>query len=249
MKRFVALFIMTIVVGVISMQEVAAANSNDVSASAAEQVVSMSKTDWLTDFTKIKVDAPINLTLKQVPAGEEVRIVYDTKGNLTSKFKYEVDKNGTLVISEKVDPKRLTVTDVVVYYKTLSEVKIARATAEFESEVVASVFDLSVSNGATVVLSIKTLDAAVECTGTSSLVISGETKYLTMRVSTAKVDCGLLSTVSTTVEASHSAEVRVMVSERLEATTSTNGKLLYRGSPTILRNHNALFGGGITNVN
>ena len=243
MKRFVLLLMLAMMVGVASAQEVG--NST----LTAEQKRMPPKTDWLADFTKIKIDASVNLILRRVKEGEEVRIVYDTKGNLTSKFKYEVDKNGTLVISEKVDPKRLTVTDVVVYYKTLREVKIARATAEFESEVVASVFDLSVSNGATVVLSIKTLDAAVECTGTSSLVISGETKYLTMRVSTAKVDCGLLSTVSTTVEASHSAEVRVMVSERLEATTSTNGKLLYRGSPTILRNHNALFGGGITNVN
>ena len=247
MKRFIALLVVTMV-GVISMQEVEATNQVNVSASATGQVVSMSKTDLLVDFTKIKVDAPINLILKKASAGEEVRIIYDTKGNLTSKFKYEVDKNGVLVISEKVDSKRLTVTDVVVYYKTLSEAKIARATVEFESEVVATIFDLSVSNGATVTLSIKTLDASVECTGTSSLVIGGETKYLTMRVSTAKVDCGRLSTVSTTVESSHSAEVRVMVSERLEATTSTNGKLFYIGAPTILRNHNALFGGSITNV-
>ena len=70
-----------------------------------------------------------------------------------------------------------------------------------------------------------------------------------MRVSTAKVDCSQLSTVSTTVEASHSAEVRVVVSERLEATTSTGGKLLYKGTPIILRARNAIFGGDVININ
>ena len=245
MKRYIALIIVMVVA---SLQEVVATNQVSVSASGAEQVASIAKTDWITDFSKIKVDAPINLILKKVAAGEEVRIVYDTKGDVASKFKYEVNKKKVLEISERVDPKRLTVTDVVVYYKTLSEVKIARATVEFESEIDSNLFDLSVSSGATVTLSIKTLDTDVECTGASSLVIKGETKYLTMRVSTAKVDCSQLSTVSTTVQASHSAEVRVMVSERLEATTSTNGKLYYRGSPTILRNHNALFGGDVTKI-
>ena len=248
MKRFIALLILVMTVGLASAQEAKSAAPATATA-ATEQVTSIPKTDWITDFNKIKIDAPINLTLRKIKEGEEVRIIYDTKGDITSKFKYEVDRNGVLIVSEKVDPKRLTVTDVVIYYKELSSVKIAHAKAEFENEIDSKIFDLSVSGGATVTLAIKTLDIAVECTGTSSLVLEGETKYLSMRVSTAKVDCSKLSTVSTTVEASHSAEVRVVVTERLEATTSTGGKLLYKGTPTILRNHNALFGGDLININ
>ena len=36
--------------------------------------------------------------------------------------------------------------------------------------------------------------------------------------------------------------------ERLEATTSTGAKLLYKGTPVILRNHNVAFGGDIINI-
>ena len=70
-----------------------------------------------------------------------------------------------------------------------------------------------------------------------------------MRVSTAKVDCTKLSVVSATVDASHSSELRLTVSERLEATTSTGAKLLYKGYPTILRDHAMIFGGEIININ
>lgn len=243
MKRFVLLLMLAMMVGVASAQEVKNATTT------AEQKRMPPKSDCLADFTKIKIDASVNLILRRVKEGEEVRIVYDTKGDVSSKFRYKVDEKGVLTVSEKVDAKRLDATDVVIYYKSLSEVKIAHATAEFEDEISTSLFDLSVSGGATVSIAIKALDVAVECTGASSLVISGEAKYLTMRVSTANVDCGQLSTISTTVEASNSAQVRVVVSERLEAKTSTGGKLFYRGTPSILRNHNAIFGGNIVNVN
>ena len=216
---------------------------------ATEEVVSIPKTDWLTAFSRVKVDGPMNVVLKKVATAEECRITYDTKGNITSKFKFEVDKKGVLVVSEKYDPKRTSVTDITIYYNSLREVKIAHAKAVFENVVDANIFDLIVSGGAMVSLDIKTLDIAVECTGVSRLTMKGSTKYLTMRASTAKIDCTELSLVSATIDASHSAEVRLTVTERLEATTSTGAKLLYKGKPTILRDHTVVFGGEIININ
>ena len=230
------------------MASFAAAAQNTTTATT-EQIISIPKTDWLVSFNRIKIDAPINVVFKQVATADECRITYDTKGNITSKFKFEVDKKGTLVVSEKSDPKRTSVTDVTIYYNTLREVKIAHAKAEFDSRIESTMFDIVVSGGAMVSLDVKTLDLAVECTGVSRLTIGGSTKYLTMRVSTAKVNCSNLSTVSTTVDTSHSAEVRIVVSERLEATTSTGAKLLYKGSPIILRDHTVVFGGDIININ
>ncbi len=228
---------------------VAAQNTTSATGVVVEQVVSIPKTDWLTPFNRIKVDASLNVVFKKVATDEECRITYDTKGNITSKFKFEVDAKGVLVVSEKSDPKRTTVTDVTIYYNTLREVKIAHAKAEFENCIECKMFDLVVSGGAMVSLDVKTLDLAVECTGVSRLTLNGSTKYLTMRVSTAKVNCSALSTVATIIDASHSAEVRVVVSERLEATTSTGAKLLYKGQPTILRDHTVIFGGDIININ
>lgn len=249
MKRVILTLILAVIVGVVSAQTTTQPAPTSTAQTATEQVVSMPKTDWLTPFTAVKIDGPMNVIFKKVPTVEESRIIYDTKGNITSKFKFEVDKKGMLIVSEKADPKRTSVTDITIFYHTLNEVKIAHAKAEFNDSIEATIFDLAVSGGAMVVLDIKTLDAAVECTGVSRLTLSGETKYFTMRASTAKVDCSKLAVVSATVDCSHSAEVRIEVSERLEATTSTGAKLLYKGYPVILRNHNAIFGGDIFNIN
>ncbi len=243
MKRLVAILLLAMTGSIASAQVVQSSTTT-----STEQVISLPKTDWLMSFKSVKINAPVNATFIKVPTDEEVRITYDTKGDMSSKFKFEVDKKGLLTISEKSDPKRVSVTDVTIYYNTLDEVKIAHAKATFENVIESKLFDITVSGGAMVSLNIKTLDTAVECTGSSRLTLGGSTKYLTMRVSTAKVDCSKLSTTSTTVECSHSAEVRIVVSERLEATTSTGAKLLYKGSPTILRNHDIVFGGDVINI-
>lgn len=250
MKRFILLFIIFLVNATTHLfaQEANAVVTN-APATTTEQIVSIPKTDWLTPFHSIKINGPMNVVLKSVNNTEDIRIIHDTKGNITSKFKFEVDRNGTLNISEKSDPKRTSTTDITLYYNTLRDVKIAHAKAQFEDCIKGDMFDISVSGGATVSLEAEVFDLAVECTGSSRLTINGSTKYLTMRVSTAKVNCSELSTVSTIVDTSHSAEVRIMVSERLEVTTSTGAKLFYKGYPKILRDHSLVFGGEIVNNN
>lgn len=244
MKRIFVAMIFTMVTLAASAQSVTTA-----AVAEASKVIPTPKTDLLAAFSKVKVDGPMVVVFKSVATAEQARITYDTKGNITSKFKFEIDKSGTLTVSEKSDPKRTTVTDVTIYYHTLSEAKISHAKASFEDVVESDIFDLIVSGGAMVSLDAKTLDLAVECTGVSRLTLGGSTKYLTMRASTAKIDCSNLSVVSATVDASHSADVRLFIEERLEATTSTGAKLLYKGKPVILRNHNVIFGGEVININ
>ena len=109
-------------------------------------VASVPKTDWLVDFRKVKVDGPMNVVLKHVSSADEVRIVYDTKGCITSKFRAEIDKSGVLVVEEKYDPKRTTVTDVTIYYTTLNEVKVAHAKADFEDTIALGNYDIDIHN-------------------------------------------------------------------------------------------------------
>ena len=246
MKRLIILSIFAMVAFVSSAQVLATTPTTE---GATEQIVSMPKTDWLQPFTGVKIDGPMNVVMKRVPTNDELRITYNTKGNVTSKFKFELDRNGVLTVSERVDPKRLSVTEVTIYYKSLKEVKISRAQVEFEDDVESKMFDLSVSSGATVSMGLTAVDVVAECTGPSRLTLKGETKYLTMRVSTAKVDASSFSTVASTVDISHTAELRMVVSERLECTTSTGAKLIYKGTPTIFRDHSMIFGGDIINVN
>lgn len=246
MKRFFLILISCFVAFVASAQNNA---SSFTSPSAPEQAVPIVKTDWLRPFNSVKIDGPMKVVFTQTDAPESVRIIYDTKGSIDSKFKFEIDKKGTLVVSERPDPKRTELTEVTIYYNSLSDIKIAHAKAEFTEKIQRDILDLSVSGGAIVSLEIETLDVAIECTGQSRLSLTGSTKYLTMRASTAKIDCSGLSTVSSTIDGSNSAEIRLVVSERLEATTSTGAKLLYKGHPIILRDHAVIFGGDIININ
>ena len=204
------------------------------------------KTEWLSPFTKVVVDGPINVTFKRVDTDEGLKIVYDTKGNPNSRFRSGVDKNGVLQIIERVDVKQAAIpTEVTVWYKSLDNINIARATVKFEQSVESKILDIAVKAGAVVNMDIKALDALVECTGKSRLIIGGQARYFTLDISTAVMEGINLQTVAANIDASHEAEVRVAVSERLEAETSTAAKLYYKGRPTIIRNKNSLFGGEI----
>lgn len=208
----------------------------------------MAKTDLLAQFSQLDIDGPIRITLHKVATAEEVKIVFDTKGDITTKFKADVDAKGVLRISERPDPARTATTEVELYYTHLSSVKVARAQAVFKDALANDLLDVRISGGAIVTLPIEALDVDVECTGRSSVILSGTTRYLTMNVSTAKVDAAKFTTMATTVKASHAADVTVNVTERLEAATATSARLSYKGKPRILRNRTQLFGGDITAI-
>ena len=71
--------------------------------------------EWLTTFEAVAVDADLDIKFVKVPDTEAPKIVYDTKGSYTSKFRAEV-KDKTLRISEKYDSRRPDRTQVTVYY-------------------------------------------------------------------------------------------------------------------------------------
>ena len=101
MKGVILSLILAMMAGVVSAQTTSTPTTVNAAQTPTEQVVSIPKTDWLTPFTAIKIDGPMNVIFKKVPTVEESRIIYDTKGNITSKFKFEVDKNGVLVVKKR----------------------------------------------------------------------------------------------------------------------------------------------------
>lgn len=221
------------------------ASSEPAAPQKPERVTSIPKTDLLSPFTKLDIDGPMNVHLKRIGDGEDTKIVYDTKGYISSKFKASVNKEGVLRVEERLDQKRDDVTDVTIYYNSLSEIKVARATATFDNALECRILDMSVTGGAVVTIDVQALDTFIECTGKSSLVIGGSSRYFKLNVSTAKVEAWKLDTVSSIVDASHGADVRIRASERLEAVTSTSAKVFYRGNPEIVRGKTSLFGGEI----
>lgn len=72
------------------------------------------------------MDAPVRLKLIKIDDSAAPYIVYDTKGFYTSKFEAKVE-DSVLKIRERTDLKRESVTEVEVYFNTLSEITIAKA--------------------------------------------------------------------------------------------------------------------------
>lgn len=218
-------------------------------ARATAIVQSNPKTERLTPFTKVVVDGSVNITFRQVDNIDEMKIVYDTKGNTISRFRAGVDKNGVLQIVERTETKTVNIaTEVTVCYTALDNISIAHATALFENTIESRLLDLSVTGGANVTIDINTLDALVTCSGKSQLTIGGTSKYFKLTASSAKIEGFELKTTAADIDASHESEVNLSVAERLEAVTSTEAKLFYKGRPLILRNKNSLFGGAILSV-
>ena len=83
MKRILLLFAIILCAGHVSAQQ---------SSATIEQNISNPVKQWTSSFTTIDVDAPIKLTLTQLSGDQAPYIIYDTKGNETSKFTAEVER-------------------------------------------------------------------------------------------------------------------------------------------------------------
>ncbi len=250
MKRFIIAILLMFSTIALSAQEV---KSVDVQGEAAADGAVLPESrpikEFLSTFTAIKVDAPIELTLIKLSGDESPYIVFDTKGVYTSKFTAEVDsKTKTLKISERNDPKRESVTEVKVYFRELTDINISRANTKVEGVLSSQLMDIYISNDANFAAEVDVLDLVMFASGKSRVVVTGNTHYQTADISTAEYDGSALSSISTVVEASHNATVKVNAVERLQAKTSTGGKILYYSQPVILRSEVTMFGGEIIHM-
>ena len=202
--------------------------------------------EFLSSFSAIDVDAPIILTLTKIDSDEAPYIIYDTKGIYTSKFTAEVDnRTNTLKISERNDPKRLSITEVQVFFSELTDINISKANVTVDGVLTSQLLDIIVSNDANFVAEVEVLDLMVFASGKSRIKLSGTTHYQSAEISTAEYDASNLETIATRSEASHNAIVKVDAVERLEVKTATGGKIYYHTQPVILRSEVTLFGGEI----
>lgn len=197
---------------------------------------------WTSSFTSLDVDAPIRLTLTPIDSDQAPYIIYDTKGFDASKFTMEVDRDGVLKIRERYDPKRVGVTEVKLFFNSLDDIKLSRADAYLDGVLKAKIVDITISNGAQFIANVDVKDIKISISGDSRVEISGSTIYHDADVATAKYNAVELESVSTVVRAEHNAEVKVDALERLEAKSSTGGKIFYKSEPELLRTEKSLFG-------
>ena len=216
-------------------------------AEQADSVASGTNREWLPAFTAVEVSAPVEIRFVRVPDTEAPKIVYDTKGSYTTKFRAEV-RDRVLRITERRDARRPERTTVTVCYNTLERISITDASATFEEGFTAPMLDLEVGGTAHVVADIDIRDLRMELTGRSMAELRGEARYLSLFVSTGKVEAAELESMSVMANVTGSGRASVWVTDRLEAKTSTGGAISYKGDPAILRLNEKFMGGNITRL-
>lgn len=203
--------------------------------------------EWLTSFTAVEVTAPVDLHFYRVPDTEAPKIIYDTKGSYTTRFRFGV-QDKVLRISERPDSRRPERTQVSVYYNSLDRIAIADAVATFDSTLVATVLDLTVGGMAEVKVPMAVKDLKLDITGKSRVTLTGSARYLTLFISSGVLEAAALEVMSAVSNVTSSGTASLWVTDRFEGKTSTGGKITYKGSPTIIRGSMKFMGGDITRI-
>lgn len=203
--------------------------------------------EWLTSFTAVEVAAPIDVRFIRVPDDQAPKIIYDTKGAYTTRFRFEV-RDRVLTITERSDARRAERTEVSVYYNSLERIAIADARATFDSTLVATTLDLTVGGLARVEASLDVKDLKLELTGKSHTSLSGEARYVSLYLSSGTLEAGQLEVMSAEANVIGSGSASLWVTDRFEGSTSTGGKIAYRGNPTVIRGGEKFMGGDITRI-
>lgn len=212
-----------------------------------EAAAATERNEWLPTFEAVAVDADLDIKFVLVPDTQAPKIVYDTKGSYTSKFRAEV-RDKVLRISEKADSRRPGRTQVTLYYNTLHSVALSGATAVFEGTLDATLLDLTVGRKASLTARLDIQDLKMELTGNSSATLSGKVRYLSLYASTGKVAASELEVMSAEVNAQSKADVSLWITDRFVGKTTTNARITYKGNPAVVRGGAKFMGGEISRV-
>ncbi len=202
----------------------------------------------LAPFCKVDINAPMLIRMERVSSLEECKIKYDLKGEVDSRFEFEV-ADSVLKIREKSNSKRMTISEAVIYYTDLKEISISRAKVTFEQNVEREMLDITLLSEGVITANIDCMDIKLSASGRSRVNITGQSKYASINASSgSNIDLTLFDCTAAWVDASHSATVELDVSERLEVKSIVGAVVKYHGNPSIVRSEKSLIGGEIFQV-
>ena len=156
------------------------------------------KSEWLPAFTRIEASGAFDVVFERVPDSEAPKIVYDTKGSYTTKFRAEV-KDRVLHIRERIDSRRPERTQVRVCYNTLSSFALTDAKASLADTLRQSLLDVALSGGASLEGALEVQDLDMSVSDKASALLGGSARYLTLQASGGQVNAAELETMSARV--------------------------------------------------
>lgn len=181
------------------------------------------------EFSGIKASDPVNIVVFQ---GGENTVTIDAPENIREKIKTRTEGE-ILVISADEKIKSGETVTVSISVKSLKRLEIS-GTAEIRSENQLSCDTLHIeSNGAgNINLDVKANGIKTKITGAGDIQLKGSARYLDASVSGAgELKAFHLETEKAKVRVSGAGDVKINVSQSLDANVSGAGSVIYKGEP------------------
>ncbi len=203
----------------------------------------------LSQFKAINISASMLVTLKKVNDPSECRVSYDLMGNLDSRFEFLIDKDSTLVVREKSSTKRVKKSEMIIYYHTLSKIRISKAIVNFSEEFKGDIVDIRMLSNGSLAGEIDVNDMMISATNNGKLRFEGRCRYVDIEATlNSDINLGGVESLASRINASHGANVKVNVTERIETRVTAGAIVKYMGQPSIVRTSDALIGGDVFHV-
>ncbi len=200
--------------------------------------------EWLTAFNDVVIEGAMDVTMVHIADTEAPKIIYDTRGSYTTKFRAEV-KERVLYVRERTDARRPERTTVTIYYNTMASLTVTDAKISFEKILKHKMLDIDIAGKASLTADVEVKDLAVSISGDSQMTLMGRTTYLSVVASSGVFDGKLLESQSAWASAQNGARVTVDAKDRLECSSATNGKVRYISTPDLLRTERKFMAGDI----
>jgi len=207
------------------------------------------ETVQLDDFSKLSVSTSIKMELIQ--SNENKMEIEITRGE-RSELKIE-EKNNSLKVYIKGKNSwggSKTKANIKLYFKQLDDISVAASARVTTDDVIKSDdFDADVSSSGRLSISLEanSLDSDISSSGT--LKINGEVNSVDVSATSSGSFQGAdLKTKIADLDASSSGSIKIWVTESIEASTSSSGKIKYKGSPTKKDIDKSISGGSIKAV-
>lgn len=201
----------------------------------------------LASFSRLRVEANMELTLVEAKEGDSPRIVYDLGDNDPEKFKFSVKGDKTLSITQIYNSRSVSVIRAKLYYnKELNNITISRAKVYFGSNFKGSLIDIALYDEAEMRCTVDCDDMKLEVQSDSRMTLEGRSRYLSLDASSgARVELRSADILSMIVRSSHGAVVALNAGERLQVNASTGSTVKYWGTPLVLRVDKSLISGSL----
>ncbi len=192
------------------------------------------------DFQKVNLGGNYNVTIIQ---SDENKIIVETDENLLAYINAEVF-NETLSINNVHTLNSTEGINVYVFYKELNQIySTGLSSIEHEGILVSNNLNLDLSGAGTIELEVNTTSIEINLTGAGIITLTGETDYLETHISGAGGLRGLeLISKESDINLSGLGGAEVFVKEKLKATITGVGGIIYAGNPKTIEKQITGFG-------